>query len=79
MKDEILTLVVSALQQISRGHQCKRPLPALEAQRLAKSALRYIDLDWVGRTGVPIIWEAPRDGSLWHAPSYGAADQAKSL
>ena len=38
---------VATLVRIARGVDCKRPLPAADAQRLAKDALTSMGLDWV--------------------------------
>jgi hypothetical protein len=64
-KDDTSEMLISALQQIARGHQCKRPLPAALAQRIAKSALRQADLDWVGRGHFQWV---ESDGDHWLKP-----------
>lgn len=64
-KDE-RELLISALQQISRGHECKRPMPALCSQSIAKSALRQVGLDWVGKSRIK--WSPPTDGTIWYYP-----------
>jgi hypothetical protein len=64
-KDDAHAMLVSALQQIARGYRCKRPMPAALAQRIAKSALHQVDLDWVG--GSYFQW-VEEEGNHWLKP-----------
>lgn len=49
--------LLGALIEIARGKECKNPLPAVEAQRIAKAAISAAGMDWCGRKEIALMKE----------------------